>query len=154
MGLSKLKLAVCASFCISLCFLKNYLICFTASVWRFALLTSTSPAPCGPGSLCSVNKTSWEPSPALLLAASHTGLCRKMRNRPRWSPPAHGFWGNARKGDSTVKREYLHNAYLPWIAKNTFHECFYTSFPRFLAWLLRKGALGLSAQACTSGFIH
>lgn len=154
MGLSKLKLAVCESFYISLYFLKNYLICFTASVWRSVLLTGTSLAPCGPSSLCSVNKTSREPSPALLLPASHTRLCRMMRNRPCWSPTAHGLCGNARKGDSIVKREYLHNAYLPLIAKNTFHKCFCVSFPRFLAWLLHKGAVGLSAQACTSGFIH
>lgn len=50
-----------------------------------------------------------------------------------------------KEGYSVVKREYVHNMYLPLTAKNKFHKCFYVSLPRFLVGALYKGAVGPSA---------
>lgn len=59
--------------------------------------------------------------------------------RPCCSPAPHGLIGNARRGYSVVKREYLHNVYLPLIARNKFHKCFMCLFQSFWLELFTKG---------------
>lgn len=110
---------------------------------------------CVSGSFCSMKKTPREPPPALFLASvPRWGTEWWGTDRPCWSPAPQGLCRNAENGYSAAKSKYLHNAYLPLIAKNKFYECFCVPFPRFLAGVLYEVTVGLSAQFCASGFIH
>lgn len=71
---------------------------------------------------------------------SYSRLCEMMRNRKTMLQPCTTWtdW-KCKKGYSAVKREYLHNVYLPLIARNKFHKCFMCLFQSFWLELFTKG---------------
>lgn len=79
-------------------------------------------------------------SPALLKPVSYSRLCKMIRNR-KTMLQLYTTWTDwkCKEGYNVVKREYLHNVYLPSIARNKFHKCFMCLFQSFWLELFTKG---------------